>query len=161
MPDFTVIEGDGQSRDWNSEAAQDYFEEFVIALLRNLAAGGYSYQLTQEFFRFLEHAQKTGVPIGRVFDEAVKNLHEMAVDNAGVEDYEAERRDIVREAMRVAAESMAKDNAARARLSKREQALTRAIEAKVIGSETRSREHGWSYVTNLTKHLDPKPTRRR
>lgn len=161
MPDFTVIEGGGQSRDWDSEAAQDHFEEFVVALLRSLAGGGASYQLTQQFFRFLEHAQKTGVPIGPVLDGAVKNLHEMAIDAAGVENYETERKNIVREAMRVAAESMAKDNAARARLSKREEALIRAVEAKVIGSEIRSRENGWSYVEHLTKHLDPKPTRRR
>jgi len=161
MPDFTVIEGGGKERDWDREIAQRHFEDFVVVLLRSLAAGDASYQLTQQFFRFLEHARESEVPIGPVFDEAIRNLHAMAFDIENAPFYEVERKDITQAALRVIAESMATDNAARARRSKREDSLNQAIENKILGSETRSRENGWSYVGNLTKGLGKRPTRKR
>jgi hypothetical protein len=56
---------------------------------------------------------------------------------------------------------MATDNAARARRSKREDGLQHAIEGKVLGSESRSRENGWSYVAHLTERLGRWPLRRK
>jgi hypothetical protein len=161
MPDFTVIEGGGEPRDWEREIAQQHFEDFVVVLLRTLASGDGSHQLTQQFFRFLEHAQENKVPIAPVFDGAISNLHAMAFATDDLPFYEIERKDITQAALRVIAESMATDNAARARRSKREQSLTQAIEQKILSSETRSRENGWSYVENLTKRLGKWPSRKK
>jgi hypothetical protein len=160
MPDFTVIEGGGEPRDWNRELSQQHFETFIVTLLRSLASGEGSYRLTDEFFRFLEHAQENKVPLAPVLDGAVRSLHEQCFRSSGEDGYESELQHILQAALRVTAESMANDNAARARRSKREDDLRHAIEAKVIGSERRSRDNGWSYVQNLTKHLGKKPTRK-
>lgn len=161
MPDLTVIEGGGEPKDWDRQISQQHFKSFVVTLLRSLAAGEGAYRLTQEFFRFLEHAQKTEVPIGPVLDGAVNSLHEQAFDTENQDDFRADQRRILQAALRVIAESMASDSAARARLSKREDSLTYAIEQKIIDSERRSREHGWSYVGKLTDHLGKWPTRRK
>lgn len=105
--------------------------------------------------------QQCKVPIGPVFDAAISNLHAMAFATDDLPFYEVERKDITQAALRVIAESMATDNAARARRSKREQSLTQAIEEKIVSSETRSRENGWSYVENLTKRLGKWPPRKK
>lgn len=161
MVDLTVIEGGSDRGDWDRQIAQQHFEAFAVALLRSLAGGDQSYQTTQQFFRFLEHAQQSHVPISPVIDGAIDALHRRAFDTERAADYELERKDITRAALRVIVESMASDNAAGARRSKREDSLKRAIEEKVLGSETRSRQHGWSYVENLTKHLGKWPTRKK
>ena len=161
MPDLTVIEGGGEPRDWERQISEQHFESFVVVLLRTLAAGEGAYRLTQEFFRFLEHAQKTEVPIGPVFDGAVNRLHEQAFDTENQDDFRADQRRILQAALRVIAESMARDSAARARLSKREDSLTHAIEEKMLASERRSRENGWSYVGKLTESLGKWPARRK
>jgi hypothetical protein len=161
MPDFTVIEGDGERKDWDRQIAQQHFEEFAVALLRSLAGGDQSYQTTQQFFRFLQHAQESRVPIGPVIDGAIGELHRMAFETERADGYDVERKDVTQAALRVIAESMASDNAARARRSKREDYLNRAIEEKILGSETRSRENGWSYVENLTKRLGKWPGRKK
>ncbi|WP_163280048.1 hypothetical protein, partial [Klebsiella aerogenes] len=78
-----VIEGGGERRDWDRELSQQHFEAFVVVLLRSLAAGDGSHRLTQEFFRFLEHAQDSKVPVGPVLDGAIRTLHEQAFDSDG------------------------------------------------------------------------------
>lgn len=77
MPDFTVIDGGGVERGWDREIAQQHFEDFVVALSRGLAGSDQSYRTTQNFFRFVEHAQKTQIPIAAVIDGAVacKSAH--------------------------------------------------------------------------------------
>jgi hypothetical protein len=161
MPDFTVIEGGGDRKRSDRNLSQQYFEDFVLTLLRALARGEGAHQLREQFFRFIEHAQKKEIPIGQVFDAAVKNLHQRAFDAEGVPSYEAERKDVTQAAIRVIAESMALDSAARARLSSRVQDLTQAIEEKILASEERSREHGWSYVQRLTERLGKWPPRQK
>ena len=161
MPDFTVIEGGGEPKDWERQISQQRFESFVVVLLRSLAAGEGAYRLTQEFSRFLEHARKTEVPIGPVLDGAVYSLHGQAFDVEDQDDFRADQRRILQAALRVIAESMASDSAARARLSKREDTLTHAIEERILGYERRSRENGWSYVANLKERLGKWPVRKK
>lgn len=156
MADFTVIEGGGQRRDWDREIAQQHFESFVVVLLRSLASGDGGYRLSEAFFRFLEHAQKTGVPVGPVLDGAVKRLCEDAFDAKG-DDYDADKKYVLETALMVIAESMASDNLARARKSKREGDFRQAIEEFVIGRERRSRENGWSYLSRATESLGKWP----
>jgi len=161
MPDFTVIEGDGEPSNWEHEVAQRHFEDLIVILLRSLASGDGSYQLTAQFFRFLEHVQENKVPIAPIFSGALNKLHALAFAIDGVASYEAERKEVTQAALRVIAESMAGDNAARARLSKREYSLTHAIEENILGAESRSRENGWSYVEHLTKPLGKWPLRKK
>ncbi|WP_164034378.1 hypothetical protein, partial [Serratia marcescens] len=73
-----------------------------------------SHRLTQEFFRFLEHAQDSKVPVGPVLDGAIRTLHEQAFDSDGGDGYEAEKKHVLQAALRVTAESMASDSLARA-----------------------------------------------
>ncbi len=80
MPDLTVIEGGGERKDWDRQLSQQHFEDFVVTLLRSLANGDGAYRLTQEFFKFLEHAQKSEVPIGPALDGAMTRLHADAFD---------------------------------------------------------------------------------
>jgi hypothetical protein len=135
-------------------ASQRYWEDFGITLLRDVATGEGSSQLTQRFFRFLEQTQKSKVAMAPVFDSVVKELHARAFATEGeLLAYQIEQKAVTQAALRVIAESMATDNLARARLSKREGNLTRAIEAKVVGSEKRSRKNGWSYFEHLTSEL--------
>lgn len=145
MPDLTVIDGGGGERDWDREIAQQYFEDFVLALLRGLTGSDQTYRATHHFFRFVEHAQKTQVPIAAVIDGAIEQLRQSAFDLDGASDYKYDRVAVIEAALRVAIESMARDNAAKGRLSKRESDLRSCIEQMVVGSETRSRENGWSY----------------
>ncbi|MFG1416963.1 hypothetical protein V5F38_03990 [Xanthobacter sp. V0B-10] len=161
MPDLTIVEDGGERRDWDREISQQHFEAFVVALLRSLAAGDGSYRLTQEFFRFLEHAQDSKMPIGPVLDGAIRNLHDQAFDSDSQNGYDTEKKRVLQAALRVTAESMASDNLARARRSKREDELRHAIDEKVLGSERRSRENGWSYLANLTEKLGKWPTRKK
>ena len=161
MPDLTVIEGGGEPRDWNRQLAQQHFESFVVTLLRSLASGDGSYRLTQEFFRFLEHAQESKVPIGPVLDGAIRDLHAQAFDSEKSDGYDIEKKRLLQAALRVTAESMASDNLARARRSKREDDLRHAIEGHLLGSEERSRKNGWSYLARLTEHLGKWPTRKK
>jgi hypothetical protein len=77
MPDSTVDDGKGES--WERELSQQHFEDFVVALLRSLASGDDSYRVREQFFRFLKHTQESGVPIGPVFQAALRDLNDRAI----------------------------------------------------------------------------------
>ena len=152
MPDLTVIDGGNDPGHLDREVSQQNLEDFVIALLRTLASGDYPYRAIKQFFRFLEHAQERGVPMGPVFEGAIKSLNARALDIEGAGwAPEVETKGILSAALKVIAESMSTDGFARGRLSQRDRALDQAIEEKILGSETRSRENGRSYVADLTE----------
>jgi hypothetical protein len=85
----------------------------------------------------------------------ISDLHKEALlDDQFSESVADCRKRIVQAALRVAAEAMATDGAARARLSKRVESLDDAVEAYLLGRESRSRAHVWSYTERLvTEHL--------
>jgi hypothetical protein len=83
MPDLTVIDGGNDPGHLDREVSQQNLEDFVIALLRTLASGDYPYRAIKQFFRFLEHAQERGVPMGPVFEGAIKSLNARALDMEG------------------------------------------------------------------------------
>lgn len=157
--------GEGAPRDWEAQCAQQTLSMLIIELLRALGRGDdHTRRVTTALIDFTEHASKAEMPLGDMVHAAIAKLHGVALANgADGDDFEAGTRDIVVHALRVAAESMADDNAARGRRSKRFHALNSAIEREVQQREERSRKHGWSYVENLTKHLDkaPPPARTR
>lgn len=154
MPDFTVIDGGNDRGRADREVSQQNLEDFIVALLRALASAEYPSRTIEQFFRFVEHAQERGVPIGSVFDGAIKNLNARALDIAGAGWAPgAEERGILSAALKVTAESMATDSFASGRRSQRIGTLEQAIKEKILASEKRSREHGWSYVASLTEDL--------
>jgi hypothetical protein len=145
---------DGGGDSWEREVSQQYFEDFVVVLLRSIASGDYPYRVTEQFFRFLKHAEESRVPIGPVFQGAIRALHERAFpDTEAV----VEKTHITLTALRLIAERTSNDGLARARQSGRDRELSSAIEQYILDSEERSRANGWSYVTNLTKHLKKRP----
>jgi len=160
MPDFTVIEGEGEPTRWEQELSQQYLEDFVIRLLRTLGGGGSTYRLREQFFRFLEHSQEKELAIGPIFDGAVRNLNARAFNTEVRTDSDAEYKEITQASLSVIAEKMATDGLARARLSKQQVNLRYAVEEKLLGDERRSRENGWSYVKKLTHSLGKWPASR-
>lgn len=160
--------GDGVPHDWEAHYAQQALCTLIVELLRALGRGDdHAGRVTTALIDFTQHASKTEVTLGDMVHVAIARLHGVALANDGDrDDFEAGTRAILVHALRVAAESMADDNAARGRRSKRFDALNSAIEHEVQQREERSRKHGWSYVENLTKHLEKAPppsprTRRR
>jgi hypothetical protein len=157
MPDFTVIEGGGEPTRWEQELSQQYLEDFVITLLRTLGGGGSAYRVREQFFRFLEHARENELEIGPIFDGAVRDLNARAFNTEARTDRDAEYKEITQASLSVIAEKMATDGLARARLSKQQVNLRYAVEEKLLGSERRSRESGWSYMKELTHSLGKWP----
>jgi hypothetical protein len=151
--------GDGVPPDWEAQYAQQALSTLIIELLRALARGDDdTRRVTGALIDFTQRASKAGTPLGEMVHATIARLHSVALANErDRDDFEAATRDILVHALRVAAESMADDNAARGRRSKRFYALNSAIEHEVRQREERSRKHGWSYVENLTKHLDKGP----
>ena len=155
MPDSMVVDGGGDSGD--REVSQQFFEDFAVALLRSLASGEYPYRVIEQFLRFLKHAQESKVPIGPVFAEAIRDLNTRAFPDRDSTASPSEKTEIVLASLRVVAERLATDDAARARLSRRISDLDSAIEKDILTNEERSRAHGWSYLKNLAKRLGNRP----
>jgi hypothetical protein len=149
------IDGDNDRGRFDREVSQQNLETLIIVLLRDLASGDYPYRTIKQFLQFLKQAQESGVPVGPVFDGAIKDLTKRAFHLEGPSrEPEIETKDILCAALRMIAETISTDGFARGRRSQREQALDRAIKEKILASERRSRENGWSYVADLTeRHL--------
>jgi hypothetical protein len=157
MPDFTVIDGGGDRGRADRELSQQYFEDFVVALLRSLASGEHTYRITEQFFRFLEHAQESSVPIGQVFQVAIRDLNDRAIPFPDGFLRVEEKTEILLAALRVIAERASTDSLARARLSRRDHELQGAIERYTLDREERARANGWSYLKDLTKQFGKRP----
>jgi hypothetical protein len=157
MPDFTIIDDGGDSRREDKELSQQFFEDFVVALLRSLASGDDPYRIVEQFFRFLKHAQQSKVPLGPVFAAAIRDLNDRAFPDKDGFLLLEERTEIVLASLRVIAERLANDDAARGRLSKRVRDLDGAIERDILAKEERSRDHGWSHLKNLAQRLGKRP----
>jgi hypothetical protein len=155
MPDSTVDDGKGES--WERELSQQHFEDFVVALLRSVASGDDSYRVREQFFRFLKHAQESGVPIGPVFQAALRDLNDRAIPVPDISLFSDVTTQIIQAALRVVAERASTDSLARARLSKRDRELSVAVEQYILEMEERSRANGWSYLNNLTKRIKKRP----
>lgn len=155
--------GAGAPHDWEAQYAQQALSTLIVELLRALGRGDDdTRRVSTALIDFTQHASKAEVPLGDMVHATIERLHGIALANEGEEDdFEAGTKDILVHALRVAAESMADDNAARGRRSKRFHALNSAIEHEIQQREVRSRKHGWSYTEKLTEHLDKAPARAR
>jgi hypothetical protein len=155
MPDFTVIDGGGD-RGINGFAGQhavQSFEDLVIEVLRKLARDPHSVgRITQLMFAFTNAAGEFEGPLFEIIAAALGSLNARTFGSAQTE-LDQETQDILRYALRVVAESMATDAAARGRLSQRRNDMRTAIESWVHGREERSRANGWSYLEEMSRKL--------
>lgn len=99
--------------------------------------------------------------MGPVFEGAIRRLSGKAFNTANLDSHEVEERATTEAALRLVIEAMASDDFARARKSTRQDKLRDAIERKMLGSERRSREAGWSYLGDLSAQLGPWPKSKR
>ena len=166
MPEFTVIEGGGGEPggpgDREAARARHALKTLIMECVRAVARGDdYGVRFTRALIELYETLSAVKAPIYKVvqpvMEEAYKDAIEVAWDVD--EKYVDYRRFIVAASLRVAAEAMADDLAARGRKSQRETTLDRAIEEKIRVSEEQSREAGWSYTQHVTRHLGPWPVR--
>jgi hypothetical protein len=154
MPDLTVIDGGNNRRSPDAEWAQYHLEEFIISLLRNLASGQLSYTIDKHLADFAKHASNCDEPLHHFIKTAVGNLNSRAFSDVDELGFKNEIQAVERAALMVVAEAMAKDGAARARHSKREQTFRSLIERVTLERERRSRERGWSYLEDLLRGFD-------
>ncbi|MGA0595189.1 hypothetical protein [Enterovirga sp. CN4-39] len=166
MPEFTVIEGGGGEPggpgDREAARARYALKVLLMECLRAVARGDdHGVRVTRALLDLYERLSAVNAPIYKVVQPVVEEAYKAAVEVPWDTDerYLDYRRPIIEASLRVAAEAIADDPAARGRKSQRETSLDRAIEEKIRDSEERSREHGWSYTQHLTRHLGPWPVR--
>jgi hypothetical protein len=156
VPKLTSIEGGGGRgiHSYAGERAIASFETLVIRIFRDVTREQSTFQLCELLFEFNAAVIECDVPLFEITKAAMANLRGRAFD-ANVPEYDQEVQDVLRFGIRVAAERMSDDSAARGRISQRSQDLETAIKWFIQGKEARTRENGWSYVENVTKSLGP------
>lgn len=161
MPNLTVIEGGGKGQpnrlDAEAEWAEDRFADLIVELIRAVARGDdRENRVLRALNAFIQHASNTSRPAAELVQGAIEWSHERGFGSKDdPPDYEAELRELVRTTLPLLAETLAEDDAAKGRKSRRHTTLTAALEAVVIGMELRSRSHGWSYTQHLVARLGP------
>lgn len=155
MPDFRVIEGGGKGRQSVEEyLARKAFRRFVIELLRALAReNDNGVQSTHALIDFIEKVSIADVPILPIIGDTISEFHDLAFEIERIDDHEAEIKGILEAALKVIVEYLADDGFAKGRRSKRQDGLRHTIEAKLLRSEQRSREAGWSYLKSLSDRV--------
>jgi hypothetical protein len=155
MPDFTVIDGGGDRGidGFAGQYAVQCLEDLVIEILRNLARDQLSAgRTTRLMIAFSKAAGEFDGPLFEIIAVALGNLNARTFGSEQT-DLDQETQDILRYALRVIAESMATDGAARGRLSQRRNDMRSSIESWVHGREERSRANGWSYLDEMSRKL--------
>ena len=156
MPEFTVIQGGGNGLDFESEVAQQAFEQLIIEALRAIARGDdRDFRVVDALIAFTQRLDTAKTPLPTIIQNVFASLHERTFSEGEPAARERDLKDIVRASLKFAAETMALDSAARGRLSSRRSDLTTLIEHYVIGREERARENAnRSYLSDLAeRHL--------
>lgn len=157
MPDFTVIEGGGESGDkgrepidWPGIKAKQAFEKLAIELLRALARGDDDgCRVTGALLDFLRNARETQSPTWELVHPVIQTLHERGLArNVERDSWEEDEKSILRAALQVAAKGMANDPAARGRMSKRRDTMHHALRNQEREQERRNRE--WASKPQLS-----------
>ncbi len=159
MPVVTVIEGGGDGGrpgDWYNDYARQAFRKIVVEVLRALARGDdFGLQINEALRDFIGYASQASKPSGIIMDDEIRVLFKEALRMEFDGTFSDDRKGILVDALRVVAETLADDQAAKGRLSKRDLAFSQAIERYVVERERRTRASGWSYTEELTASLGP------
>jgi hypothetical protein len=152
MPDFTVIDGGGDTKRQHRENAQRYFQAFIIAMLRDLTSARRSSDSIGPFFTFINYAVDNNV-FGEldVLENAIRELSSRAFDVPDPDDIEEQA--ITEAALRVVVERLASDKFAGGRLSQQRERFERVMKICIRSREQRARDNGRSYIADLTKGL--------
>jgi hypothetical protein len=161
MPDFTVIEGSGKSKEdklaeWALESVQYEFSQLVTEILRAVARGDdHSSRVARALNQFLKKFAETDASLPKILHPVFTEAHENL--DGYKDDYCLEIGSILKAALSLSAEKNASDGFAKGRASKREEVLRNSIENHFAEREKRSRQNGWSCTASLLqKHgLDP------
>lgn len=138
-PKFTMIRGGGGGRrDEHARLARHHLRELIIEILRGVArAGDHKRRIASELSQLIEHAGAMETPISSIVDDVLARAHDRLNPAATAQNFE--RWAIVTHSLRVAAEGMATDNAARGRMAMRKGDLRDAIDRHVRDREVRRR----------------------
>lgn len=135
MPELTVIKGGSDFGPPSHRKGQKLFEEFITVLLRHLATGEETFRVTASFVRLLETLQEGNLPIGVIFDAAIKDLNKRSFHPNSTAS--AEWRLIVHRSLRVLAEQLTSDELTNTRLSVAVNDLEQAVETRILDLEER------------------------
>jgi hypothetical protein len=163
MSKFTVIAGGGKPLDPYESWAREHFRRTVIEILRALARGeDHTGRVLAELNEFLRHVQEMG-PRDQIHQAVDSVFESMSTDLASViqAGRADETRQVVVNSLRVAAETCAQDDGARARKSRRMSELQASIECLLVDREERARAHGGSCLRNLLSNYLPSKRRLR
>jgi hypothetical protein len=165
MSKFNVIQGGGGRRtppSPDAEWATQQLHRIIAEIFRAIARGDdYGDRVSREFSALFDHIAKTKLQVQPVIHQAVANANSDLTEAGERSDHADEMAEIILAAILVAAESFDKDEYAKGRRFQRLGELRSAIERHIVSTETRSRQHGWSYLEHLTKELGPKRPQRR
>jgi len=153
MARSTVNDGE-MTPEERTELAREALDRLLIEMLRSLARGGDpDRNVLAAMNDFIEHATDAAPPVAAIINGQMGVMYDRALRQRHDGSFDDERKAILEASLRVVAESLASDKAARGRRSTREKALTYAIEELVLSREERSRANGWSYLQRLTETL--------
>lgn len=128
MNRLTVIEGGGKGGPKDSGWTRDGFHGLAIELLRGLARGKDSSNVTvEEMCRLAVGVGKDADLLGRIIAEELEKLHGLIFPDKSWSKVEPELAAIIKAALRMAAERMCRDAAAAGRASKAEGRLRTAV----------------------------------
>jgi hypothetical protein len=129
MADLRVIEGgnDGGARR-NAEIAEQYFTDFVREMVRRLAGGSSSYAVSKALKKFSDHCIQHQVKYIGAMDEAIRGMDDQLYASAFVGNFYDNEYGILGSSLKVIAEHLADDNAAKGRLSQRREDLKRSVD---------------------------------
>jgi hypothetical protein len=158
MPDFTVIDGGGKRRgpsDFEADMARQQIDTLIVEILRAVARGDdHENRVGRTLIKLFKHLAAADVPVYDVTSGPIADAHKsISGDRDG---YQMEIAEVVLASLRVAAESCATDGFAASRKSKAESRLDHSIKERILGSETRSRQNGWSYLARFLADNFPK-----
>jgi hypothetical protein len=155
MPDLTVIEGGGQPCDYEAEAVKRHLRILIIEILRAIARGeDFGHRVAEQFPAIAEHIGQSRTSLAVLIHEVVGEAYRELSPQDDEHEHDREIRRIVLSSLRVAAESLADDLAAKGRRGSRQFSLEKDVESHLVESEKRSRENGWSYLKKLTQRLE-------
>jgi hypothetical protein len=150
MPEFEVIEGGGKRRDVEADMARSRMNTLIIELLRAVARGDdRENRVGRTLIDLFKHMSATDAPVYYMTSGPIMDAYESISGGRDPDRYQTEIADIVLASLRVAAETCASDGFSKGRKSQAKTRLGQEVERHVIGSEKRSREHGWSYLVRL------------
>lgn len=165
MTKFSIIQGGGNRRpplDPDARPAADHLHQLMVELVRAIVRGDdFGDRVSREFTALFDLVSKSKQPIRPIVQQVVADANRSLTFGPERSENATEMAEIVFAAMRVAAESLDRDEYAKGRRAQRMGELRALIERHIVATEARSREHGWSYLDQLTKDLGPKSPQRR